>query len=237
MTESTKEETRVFELEMENQINFVRQRDWFDPQAHPDAHVTMIGAGGIGSPTVLALSKLGMPSLTIIDFDEVEAHNIPNQFYTMKHAGVVKVDALAAMAQAFGATDVKPLDGKGQEFPEELKGIVVTGLDNMDARAEIWEMVKKADEVDFYIDARLGGQEIVIYAFDPKDELAREYYEEFGLFPQAEAIEAPCTAQAVIDVSLQVASLITRAVRKHITGEEVPMVLQFNQDKLTVEGV
>lgn len=236
MTETNLTDTRIGQLEMENEVNFVRQRDWFDPQKHPNAQVYMIGAGGIGSPTAIALSKLGIANMKIIDFDEVEAHNIPNQMFTMNHAGVSKVDALEAMCEAFGATNVSTWEGKGEEYPDAFEGIVVTGLDNMDARHAVWEKVKADKEsVDFYVDARLGGQDIVIYAFDPNDATAVEYYEMFGLFPQSEAVEAPCTAQAVMDVSFQVASLITRTVRKHLTGDKVDMVLQFNQDTLTIE--
>lgn len=229
-------ESAIYQAELENTINFVRQRDWFDPQKNPHSSVTMVGAGGIGSPTAIALSKLGIAHIRLIDFDEVEAHNIPNQMYSVNHAGVDKVVALKAMCEVFGATDVTTWEGKGEDYPEAYEGIVVTGLDSMDARAEVWKKVKAdKDSVDFYIDARLGGQDIVLYAFDPNDAAAVEYYEMFGLFPQSEAVEAPCTAQAVIDVSFQVASQITRAVRKHLTGQKVDMVLQFGQEDLTVE--
>lgn len=237
MEETFDTESAIYQAEMENTVNWVRQRDWFDPQKHPHSKVHIIGAGGIGSPTGLALSKLGIAHIKLTDFDEVEAHNIPNQMYTIHHAGISKLDALQAMCEAFGATDVTTWEGKGEDYPESYEGIVVTGLDNMDARKAVWEKVKAdKDSVDFYVDARLGGQNIVVYAFDPNDETAREYYEMFGLFPQEEAEEAPCTAQAVIDVSFQVASLITRAVRKHLTGQPVESVIQWNQEDLTLES-
>lgn len=229
--------SRVGELEARNDVNFVRQRDWFDPQEHPNTKVLMVGAGGIGSPTAIALSKLGIPTLKLVDFDEVEAHNVPNQMYTMDHAGVSKVDALEAMCEVFGASEIYTFEKKGEELEDEhYEGIVVTGLDNMNARKAVWERVKEVGNTDFYIDARLGGQTIVIYAFDPKDKDSVEYYEQFGIFPQEEAVEAPCTAQSIIDVSFQVASLITRAVRMHVTGNDVPMVIQFNQENLSIVG-
>lgn len=236
---SEQEQTsKIEQMELEGEINFVRQRDWFDPQKNKDVTVTMIGAGGIGSPTALALTKLGIANLTLIDFDEVEAHNIPNQMYAVKHAGITKVDALGALCEAFGATNITTHDGRGEDFPEEFKGVVITGLDNMDARKNMWELTKQnASDVELYIDARLGGQDIVIYAFDPKDETAVEYYEMFALFPQEEAVEAPCTAAGIIDVSFQVASLIVRAVRLHFSeneDEKPEMVIQFSQNTLDV---
>lgn len=230
------EMTKIEQMELEGDINFVRQRDWFDPQKHTDARVTVVGAGGIGSPTAIALTKLGIAELHVIDFDEVEAHNIPNQMYATSHAGITKVDALGALCEAFGATSVITHEGRGEDFPEEFTDVVITGLDNMDARKNMWEIVKeRKDDINLYVDARLGGQDIVVYAFDPKDENAVEYYEMFALFPQEEAEEAPCTAAGIIDVSLQVASLITRAVRLHFAeGEQPEMVIQFNQKTLEI---
>src|SRR3989338_942885 len=41
--------------------------------------LVIIGAGGIGSPTVLQMAKLGFEDITLIDPDTVEEVNIPTQ--------------------------------------------------------------------------------------------------------------------------------------------------------------
>lgn len=227
--------TRLEELVQKGEIDHTRQQDRFNPMEHPNASVTIIGAGGIGSPTAILLSKLGIANLTLVDFDEVEAHNVPNQFYALHHVNESKVVALKAMCEAFGVSDVKTVVGRGEEATDDLRGIVVTGLDSMDARKAVWEKVKFNPEVELLVDARIGGQDINIYTFNPNDPDMVEYYENFALFDQSEAVEAPCTDRGIIDVSFQVASLITRTVRKYLVGQNVESTLTFNQDDVAVE--
>ncbi|MFA5103544.1 MAG: ThiF family adenylyltransferase, partial [Candidatus Thermoplasmatota archaeon] len=60
-------------------MDFWRQMDIVTPTDFEKFHVTIIGAGGIGSPTALAISKMGVEKITIFDNDIVEKHNLPNQ--------------------------------------------------------------------------------------------------------------------------------------------------------------
>jgi len=53
--------------------------------------VLLVGAGGIGCEVVKNISKLGLNSLTIIDFDLIEETNLNRQFYfRKKHVGQPK---------------------------------------------------------------------------------------------------------------------------------------------------
>ncbi|MCR2783845.1 MULTISPECIES: ThiF family adenylyltransferase [unclassified Microbacterium] len=58
------------------------------------AHVAVVGAGGLGSPVVLALAGAGIGSITVIDDDEVEHSNLHRQVMH-RHAdvGSPKVDS------------------------------------------------------------------------------------------------------------------------------------------------
>ncbi|RLK52926.1 ThiF family adenylyltransferase [Microbacterium telephonicum] len=58
------------------------------------AHVAIVGAGGLGSPVVLALAAAGVGTLTVIDDDVVEAANLQRQVLH-RHAdiGADKVDS------------------------------------------------------------------------------------------------------------------------------------------------
>lgn len=59
-----------------------------------EATVLLIGVGGIGSHVAVALTRAGLGSLHIVDFDVVEASNLGRQYYTQEDVGIVKVEAM-----------------------------------------------------------------------------------------------------------------------------------------------
>ena len=67
--------------------------------------VTVIGAGGIGAATCLALAKMGVPFFTIIDDDVVSDVNMPTQLHRLADLG-------CDMAQGFCFSKARP----DQEF-------------------------------------------------------------------------------------------------------------------------
>ncbi|MDA3845217.1 MAG: ThiF family adenylyltransferase, partial [Vallitaleaceae bacterium] len=56
--------------------------------------VTIFGAGGLGSNVAIALSRMGVGTLYIVDYDKVEKSNLNRQYYFLKHIGMKKVEAL-----------------------------------------------------------------------------------------------------------------------------------------------
>jgi molybdopterin/thiamine biosynthesis adenylyltransferase/rhodanese-related sulfurtransferase len=59
-----------------------------------DAHVTVIGAGGLGSPALLYLAAAGTGTVTVIDDDEVELSNLHRQvIHTDAAVGAPKADS------------------------------------------------------------------------------------------------------------------------------------------------
>lgn len=65
-----------------------------------DAHVVLIGAGGIGSPAIQYLAAAGVGRITAIDDDEVALSNLQRQtLYATGQVGVPKVVAAAEAVQ------------------------------------------------------------------------------------------------------------------------------------------
>jgi molybdopterin-synthase adenylyltransferase len=65
-----------------------------------DAHVALIGAGGIGSPAVQYLAAAGVGRITVIDDDEVSLSNLQRQtLFTTRDIGTHKVVAAANAVQ------------------------------------------------------------------------------------------------------------------------------------------
>lgn len=225
---------RLAELEIDGGIDYTRGRDWFDP-TEVDTRVTVIGAGGIGSSTVLFLSKLGISEITLYDDDLVEAHNLPNQLFPLGKLGFSKVDALAEVARTFGVSKLitKQQRWSAEDREEKLRGLVISGVDSMEARKEIWKGIKGNFLVPRYWDARLGGEKVVIYSVNPRSQRECELYEK-TLYSDEEAQPDPCTRRAVIDVMGIVSSHLVRGIRRQFSGEAVEGFIYHHQGELKI---
>lgn len=228
-----------------------RQLGIISPRELEQAEVTLIGAGGIGSPTALALAKMGIPKLTVYDPDTIEEHNLPNQMYPVaipelqgfkdsnigyqyvSTIGMSKVYVLRDVVEHYGELRLRIEHGKYESQP--LSGIVISGVDSMQARQVIWEGVKNHSEfVDLYLDARMGAEVGVVYAVNPKDAEQSKHYETNFLFDDAEALELPCTARSIIYNTLMIASLIARQVKAQLKGQYVPFEIVFDMANLVL---
>lgn len=59
-----------------------------------NARVAIAGLGGLGSNVAVALARLGVGHLHLIDFDRVDLTNLNRQQYFIRHLGMYKTDAL-----------------------------------------------------------------------------------------------------------------------------------------------
>src|SRR5205823_6205091 len=118
-----------------------------------DFPLTLIGAGGIGSPLALALAKMGCRQLALYDPDTVEAHNLPNQMYRLSDVGRPKVTALAELLCQFASPQLEVRQEAVRD--QTLRGLVISAVDSMAARQQIWHgCVRYRAAVPLYVDAR-----------------------------------------------------------------------------------
>ncbi|MDD2809825.1 tRNA threonylcarbamoyladenosine dehydratase [Rhodoferax sp.] len=67
-----------------------------------NAHVAVVGIGGVGSWVAEALARSGVGQLTLIDFDQVSESNINRQIHATPHTlGMAKVDAMRERIHSF----------------------------------------------------------------------------------------------------------------------------------------
>jgi NAD(P)-dependent dehydrogenase (short-subunit alcohol dehydrogenase family) len=208
-----------------------RQLDIVDPERLAQLPVTLIGAGGIGSATALALAKLGVGRLAVYDPDTVEEHNLPNQTYpsqvpgedgtrqpTLGQAKVsVLTDFLVDMVGTYNpivvTAEPRRHDGTG------ARGVVVSGVDSLEVRRELWEGLRTSFDVSLYLDARMGAEVAQVYALNPtRPDAARAYARSL----EGEPYAAPCTARATIYGAFTVAALVARLVKGYVNGENLP---------------
>lgn len=222
--------------------DYMRQTGIFDPSLHEHASCTFVGVGGIGSFAAFAVAKLGIPNITLIDPDVVEAHNLPSQMYPTSADGELKSVALAREIVLNTGTVCVPCSGRITEdgwdgpaaLPRPLRGVVVSGLDSMKARRDLWEQCLRMNvNVPLYLDGRLDGQLLVIYAVCPYNMEDIEQYEA-TLLSDDEVPAGVCTARNIIDVGFTVGAQMARAVRLHYTDTPPDKITVINQATNTI---
>lgn len=210
-----------------SETRFLRQLDIISPK-ELERPVTIIGVGGIGSPIALALAKMGCSNMTLYDDDMVEEHNLPNQIFREKDIDKPKVQAAKEIIKEFIGLDVTAKNEKYTNQP--LSNTVISGVDSMKVRKEIWSKIRGKPQVRLYIDARMGGELARIYAINPCDPDDIEFYEK-TLYSDDEAEQLKCTGRSIIYNVFGLASLICVLVKKKEKGEQVPKVMLFDFSK------
>ena len=107
------------------------------------AHIAVIGAGGLGSPVLLALAAAGVGTLTVIDDDVVEASNLQRQvIHALADVGEAKVDSAARrIAGLSPETEVRSLGTRldhanAQDLLADAD-LVIDGSDTFDTREAV----------------------------------------------------------------------------------------------------
>jgi hypothetical protein len=204
-------------MTQETHIDYWRQMDIVRPGDDLNFPVSVIGCGGIGSPTALALAKMGVNNIRLYDPDILENHNLPNQIYRLEDITKYKVEALAGVLQSFAGiipTVFNTLVNGNHRF----EGVVVSGVDSMSSRQEIWKAIKFKPNVSLYVDGRMGAEACRIYTIRPVDPNDVKFYETF-LYNDENAQELPCTGRAIIYNVFMIASLICNQIKKFARGE------------------
>ena len=108
-----------------------------------NAHIVLIGCGGIGSPALQYLSAAGIGRLTLIDDDVVEDSNLQRQtIFTTADIGRSKAEAAAAWVARFDpALEVRAITQRvtAQNAAQMLAGagLVLDGCDNFATRLAV----------------------------------------------------------------------------------------------------
>jgi molybdopterin/thiamine biosynthesis adenylyltransferase len=199
----------------------MRQSSIINIKDYEDNCISIIGCGAIGSYVATSLAKLGLKHFELWDFDTVEEHNLPNQFFFEDQIGMPKVDATALMMRKINSNVAIVTHNEKFEKHKKLSGgIVIASVDSMSARKEIFEYCKKhTDSITLYIDTRMGGLEGQIYFIDMENKEEIENYER-GLFTDEQAVRQRCTERAIIYTVLGMSSFLCCNLVKAILQPE-----------------
>ena len=207
--------------------HLIRQFDLI-PLAKLSQRITIIGAGAIGSHTSIALAKMGFTNQIVYDFDKVSVENMNCQGFRMKDIGRVKVEALKEIIQEYTGSDIEVKNEKFER--QKLRGIVISAVDSMRVRVDIWNAIKDDFMVDYLIDPRMSIEYAVMYVMKPTDKKDQISYEK-TLHSDEESVQERCTAKSVMYTANLISGLAARAVKNIVCREEYDRVLNYNIEK------
>ena len=202
---------------MSAEEKYYRQLDLLRKPIPP---VTIIGAGGIGSPVALVLAKMGAERILVYDFDTIEQHNYPNQMLpeslqTKSTVGMKKTEALQALIYAMTGVVIETAD---RYTDQPLSGIVITATDSMESRKLVFDKLKYNPEVNLFIDARMSALSFEVYSCNPYQ---TDVWEK-AYFPDSESDPLPCTAKSIIFNTFGIAAEVGNVVCRFVNNEPIP---------------
>lgn len=222
-------------MKQEEKISYQQQEHIFDPSKQK-SQIIVIGVGSVGSFVVLNLAKLGFNNITVIDFDKVEAHNIPNQFYRMSDVNKLKTVALKEVVEDYTGVKIKTMDVEVDEkfdFTDlvDLNTIVIMSVDTMEARKTIFNGVMELPVM--LLDTRMGGDAYQIFTYDMtnKDDI-KKCSEDLD----AATAETPCGEKSVIYTILSIASETCNIIKQIDRSEDYFKTIKRDMKSLKILG-
>lgn len=178
-----------------------------------DEFIMVVGCGGIGSNALYYLTKTIPAKYLIIDNDIVEDVNVGCQFFSKTDIELSKVAALSArfgqMSNAIITTFQGLYDGS------TTTPIMISGLDNMATRKQIYEAWKLREDRELLLDGRLRANYYEIFAVT-KD---RESEYEETLFEDSKVSDGPCTFKQTAYFGGLIGARITHLLVNYLTNK------------------
>ena len=190
--------------------------------------VSVVGLGTLGSWTALALSKMGLPLMSIWDDDTVEEVNVGLQAYNIRDSGSPKAEMLGAELER-NATAVDYHDKwEGQTLNTRF---IVSAVDDWDVRQDIFQHAP-GRRSRYLIDLRSGKESLLIYTVNLQDKAAREaYLQSFEVTPY----DLDCRSQGVVYVGMRAGTEVAATVAAILRGRPYPFKQLVNSSFFDTE--
>lgn len=201
----------------------IRQRDLIPPNKLSETKVTICGVGAIGRQASLMLAAVGVPRISLIDFDHVSIENLAPQGFYESDMGRPKVDAVADICRSINpSVDVKTANQRFKSI-QFTGGVIFCCVDSIVTRGQIFNVVKT--RTDLWIDARMSAEYLRVLTVH--DDASRKYYGT-TLFPSAESYRGSCTAKATIYCANIAAGIMVAQFAKWLRGCDLDRDIDVN---------
>lgn len=193
-------------------MNYNRQEELYDATNENDT-AFVVGTGATGSWVALALCKLGIKKLTMVDMDIIETHNIPNQLFGIEQAGMYKPFACEELCKLLGSGDTEidanviklSKDNFNDVAPEKID-VMFCLVDSMAARQELFEAALESGRVNTFIETRMGLTGYRIYIIDMNNQKEIDKYKKTWYSDDEAEVSACGHSQSIVSTAMQCAS-------------------------------
>lgn len=186
-----------------------------------NAHVLLIGAGGLGSSAALYLSAVGVGQITIVDDDKVELSNLQRQIiHKTSSIDSQKVDSAKSQMLAINpdikvnAINIRFQSDNAEELINRVD-IVIDGSDNLETRYLVNKVCLNYSKPLVYASVYQFETQLSVFDFREKNAACLNC-----LFPQTKGFEPEnCSTQGVLGTVPGVAGILqANEAIKLITG-------------------
>ncbi|HWS49576.1 MAG TPA: HesA/MoeB/ThiF family protein [Microbacterium sp.] len=193
------------------------------------AHVAIVGAGGLGSPALLALAAAGVGTITVIDDDDVELTNLQRQLaHRVDDIGTPKTASAARAIRALAPNATvrevgQRLDGGNAGLLLAGADVVVDTSDSFQTRRHVATATEALGVPLVWGAVQEWHAQATVFWSDPA---GREPVVLADLFPVGTEGEPPSCAQVGVlgALCVQVGGLLAGEVVKLITGAGEPLL-------------
>ena len=193
----------------------------------------VVGCGAIGSSVAMQLVRLGADKFYLYDFDKVEIQNVGVSQYIEEDIGKLKVVALIKHMKSINPhIYVEGVANKFNQYMGSKEGILILGLDSMQARKDVVKMlVECPDKPKTVIDGRMGADHYQQYIYNniTMSQYDKNWYSDDDSDPE------PCTRKATSYCSNMSGSFISNSVKNIVMKQPYFKEVTFNFSTLILD--
>ena len=202
--------------------------------------ISIVGCGGIGSWTALAISRFRPYAMSLYDADIVERVNLAGQCFNNESISRSKVAAIADILQNFSDVYVNTYQVMIDERTV-LSPVTICGFDNMAARKmafNAWYAKYKGNSQALFMDGRMSADTIQIYAMTGDDEYSCNQYIQNELFDDAEADATVCSLKQTTYVAMIMGGMMANKLVEFVqskVGLPINFKTEYNSVNMTIK--
>lgn len=201
---------------------YERQEELVPLSKLKDTNVHVVGCGAGGRQLAIQLASMGVPKITLWDFDTVEIVNLAPQGFRESDLDKPKVHAVKEVMESMNSDiEIHVNERRFQASHVSEGDIIFSCVDNMRSRKFIYERCR--DRFELFVDGRMSGEMMRVFTALRDDEAYSE-----TLFSDDVAYQGRCTARSTIYSASILAGIKISMMTKHLRGFPLPPELSFN---------